>query len=185
MKQSEIFWSHTRNSIKKKQLFLFSFFFFFFIRKSANTAERLDESGENSAERREVLSGWGERTQMCRAAQWAAERLLSVGTSLFPGKYCQVWSFLPWDTTHELSLSADRYSFLARPSELGLGWHCQLLSWLLNFPRTDKLSSGSRARHRALLLCHWPDIVIFSHLKTNALAANLYFHRHFSPSISI
>lgn len=117
MKQFEIFWSHTRNFIKKKQLFLF---FFFFIRKIANPAERLDESGQNSAERRDVLSGSGERTQMCRTAQWAAERLLSAGTSLLPGKYCQVCSFLPRDTAHELSLSADRHSLLARPSGLGL-----------------------------------------------------------------
>lgn len=118
MKQFEIFWSHTRNFIKKKQLFLFSFFFFIPIRKSSNTAERLDESRENSAERRDVLSGSGERTQMCRMAQWAAERLLSAGTSLFPGKYCQISSFLPQDTAHRLSLSAD--SLLGRPSGLGL-----------------------------------------------------------------
>lgn len=153
------------------------FYFLFFIRKSANTVERLDDSGENSAERRNVLSGPGERTQMCRMAQWAAERLLSSGRSLFQGKYWKsVLLFLPWDTVLELSLSDDWHSFSARPSGLGVDDTVKFSVW----SRTDKLSFGRSEPHRALLLCHWPDTIIFPHIRTNQrLAVNLHFYNTF------
>lgn len=100
MRQFEIFCFHTQNFIKKKELYLF---FFFFIRMSANPVERLDESGENSAERRNVLSRSGERTQMCRMAQWAAERLLSSGRSLFTREILPSLFFRSYHETQSMS----------------------------------------------------------------------------------
>lgn len=92
----------------------------------------------------------------------------------FPGKCCQACSLLPPHTAQELSLSADRHGLLARQAfRTWSWWHCQLLSWVPTFLRTDKFGLGSRVWHRALLLCCWPDILGFPHLKTNVLAANL------------
>lgn len=84
--------------------------------KSANTAERLAESGENSAERREVCQDQ-ERGCRCADGPVSSRGIAVCRNGAFPGKHCQ---FLPQDTAHELSLSADRHSLLARPSGLGL-----------------------------------------------------------------
>lgn len=144
MKQFEIFWSHIRNFIKKKQLFLI--YFFFPIRKSSNTAERLDESGENWAERRDILSEDADvlpgpvssrEIAVCGNVAFSRETLPSLFTPT---------------TRHSPRAQSCSWQPLGQAFRTWSWWHCQLLSWLLNFPGTDKLNVGSRARHGALLL---------------------------------
>lgn len=176
MQQFEIFWSHIRNFIKKKQLFLI----YFFSPLGRAQIQLKDLMSQEKTEQREGT--FCQRTQMCCPAQWAAERLLSVGMSLFPGKHCQACSLLPRDTAHEPSLAAD--SLLARPSGLGLD---DTVNFSVDFSTSQGLTSSTWAAEHGTEHCcwRWPDILVFPHLKTNVLAANWYFHRHFSQSISI
>lgn len=62
---------------------------------------------------------------------------------------------------------------LARPSGLGLD---DTVSFSVDFSTSQGLTSSTWAAERGTeqRLCCWPDIVTFPHLKTNALAANLY-----------
>lgn len=144
MKQFEIFRSQTRNFIKKKQLFPF----FFFIMKSANTAERLAESGENSAERREVCQDQ-ERGRWRANGPVRSRGIAVCGNGAFPGKHCQS---LPQDTAHELSLSADRHSLLASPSGLGLD---DTVNFSAGMDRQARLGQWSTARSAAALPLTW------------------------------
>lgn len=184
MKQFEIFWSHTRNFIKKTQLFLFSFSFLFFpIRKNSNTAERLDESGRKLSREKGRFVRIGREAADVPNGPVSSREIAVCGNAAFSREILP--NLLAPTTRHSTRAQPVSWQPLGQAFRIWSWWHRQLLSWLLNFPRTDKLNLGSRARHGALLLCRWPDIVVFPHVKTNVLAANLYFHRDFSQRISI
>lgn len=167
MKQFEIFRSHTRNFIKKKQLFPF---FFSLWRAQIQLKDLLSQEKTQQREGRFVRIRREDAD--VPMAQWEAEGLLSAGMVLFQGNTANpCHKTQPTSSAFQLT---DTASWPALQDLVLMTLSTSQLAW------TDKLDLGSGARHGALLLCRWPDIAIFPHLKTNGLAANLYYSQNIS-----
>lgn len=121
MKQFEIFGSHTRNFIKKKQLFPFFFFHYEECKYSWKTCwVRRKLSREKGG-----LSGSGERMLTC---QWPSEKQRDCCLR----EWCFSRETLPIPATRH-SPRAQPFSWQTQPPgqpfRTWSWWHCQLLSW--------------------------------------------------------
>lgn len=146
MRRFEIFFCfHRWNFIKKKHLFLFSLGRAQMELKDLMSQEKLGREKEHFVRIRrgdaDVQNG-----------PTSSRKIAVFRMIVFQGKYLSkcVLSFLPRDTVHELSLSADWRSLSARPSGPVLDDTVNFSVW----SRTDKLNFSSSEQHGALPLCH-------------------------------